>query len=269
MEAPKRKRGRPKGSKSKETIMEEVSPDEVISHVPKDVVLPDVSGDPIAAISDISKEVKKYKAEYSLPRVGNFYVFKIYESNGRSRILISHMDFNDSFPLSERLVMTPFGPTKGLSCPVVLRFVDIVTDPETEEPIGVYQILSTPSMVKTGVDPLKIAGALSDEDIDQQIDTYVRQMALSYKMQRDLWKKYAETYKEEYKNLSERRMEVSEELAATAIELLVNAISATKDMFEEIRKKQLPWYQRYQTEIMIIIGAIAMIILMFMLGGRH
>jgi len=64
-------------------------------------------------------------------------------------------------------------------------------------------------------------------------------------------------------------MEVSEELAATAIELLVNAISATKDMFEEIRKKQLPWYQRYQTEIMIIIGAIALIILMFMLGGRH
>jgi len=45
--------------------------------------------------------------------------------------------------------------------------------------------------------------------------------------------------------------EISEELAATSIEMLVNAIMASKEIFDEIRKKNMPWYKRYQMEILL------------------
>ena len=271
----KRGRGRPKGAKNKTNIdkllKDETMPTSIIQESRSDVVIPEERTDAISELlnKDDADMQAGYKAEPSLPRLGKFYVIKIREPDNRSRILISHMDFNDSFPLTTRKIITTFGVADGLACPVVMRFVDVITDPETEEPIGVYHVISTPSMVRTGVDPRKIASSLSKEDIDDDMAEYTRHKALSYKMQRDLWRKDAETYKENYKDLAEKRMEISEELAATAIEMLVNAIMASKEMFDEIRKKNMPWYQRYQMEILLLIGGAALVWLITsgVLGG--
>jgi len=260
----KRGRGRPKGSKNKSNIDKlvktEISPAELVDERKFDTVLPDIREDAISALLREDAEIETdYKSEPSLPKIGKFYVMKIREPDNKSRILISHIDFNDSFPLTTRKIITTFGAADGLACPIVMRFVDVITDPESEEPIGIYHVISTPSMVRTGVDPRKIASSLSKPDIDNQMSEYTRHRALSYKMQRDLWRKDAETYKEQYKDLAEKRMEISEELAATAIEMLVNAIMASKEMFDEIRKKNMPWYQRYQMEILAIVAVLALI----------
>lgn len=260
----KRGRGRPKGSKNKSNIDKlvktEISPAELVDERKFDMVLPDIREDAISALLREDAEIETdYKSEPSLPKIGKFYVMKIREPDNKSRILISHIDFNDSFPLTTRKIITTFGAADGLACPIVMRFVDVITDPESEEPIGIYHVISTPSMVRTGVDPRKIASSLSKPDIDNQMSEYTRHRALSYKMQRDLWRKDAETYKEQYKDLAEKRMEISEELAATAIEMLVNAIMASKEMFDEIRKKNMPWYQRYQMEILAIVAVLALI----------
>jgi len=267
----KRGRGRPKGAKNKSNIDKlvktEVSPAELIDERKFDTVLPDIREDAISALLREDAEIETdYKSEPSLPKIGKFYVMKIREPDNKSRILISHIDFNDSFPLTTRKIITTFGAADGLACPIVMRFVDVITDPESEEPIGIYHVISTPSMVRTGVDPRKIASSLSKPDIDNQMSEYTRHRALSYKMQRDLWRKDAETYKEQYKDLAEKRMEISEELAATAIEMLVNAIMASKEMFDEIRKKNMPWYQRYQMEILAI-GAVLALIWLFSSGA--
>jgi len=260
----KRGRGRPKGAKNKSNIDKlvktEISPAELVDERKFDTVLPDIREDAISALLREDAEIETdYKSEPSLPKIGKFYVMKIREPDNKSRILISHIDFNDSFPLTTRKIITTFGAADGLACPIVMRFVDVITDPESEEPIGIYHVISTPSMVRTGVDPRKIASSLSKPDIDNQMSEYTRHRALSYKMQRDLWRKDAETYKEQYKDLAEKRMEISEELAATAIEMLVNAIMASKEMFDEIRKKNMPWYQRYQMEILAIVAVLALI----------
>jgi hypothetical protein len=268
-ETKKRGPGRPKGSKNKKTLQklvrEEISPADVIKQDAGDVVLPSDEMDAVEELLGREEEEAPstlyYKATATLPKVGNFYVMKIIESNQRSRILISHLDFNDSFPLSTRKVVTKYGIADGLSCPVVMRFIDIITDPETEEPIGIYHVISTPTMVRTGIDPRKIAAALTLQSVEEQMDEYNKHKALSYKMQRDLWRKRAEIYEESYKELAEKRMEISEELAATAIEMLVNAIMASKEIFDEIRKKNMPWYKRYMTELLLLIGAIFIIYL--------
>lgn len=267
----KRGRGRPKGAKNKSNIDKlvktEISPAELVDERKFDTVLPDIREDAISALLREDAEIETdYKSEPSLPKIGKFYVMKIREPDNKSRILISHIDFNDSFPLTTRKIITTFGAADGLACPIVMRFVDVITDPESEEPIGIYHVISTPSMVRTGVDPRKIASSLSKPDIDNQMSEYTRHRALSYKMQRDLWRKDAETYKEQYKDLAEKRMEISEELAATAIEMLVNAIMASKEMFDEIRKKNMPWYQRYQMEILAI-GAVLALIWLFSSGA--
>lgn len=274
----KRRPGRPKGSRNKKTMAKlakrtEVSPADIVQQDVGDVILPSDSIDAVQELLDQEEgetpSAMFYKATASLPRVGKFYVMKIRESSDRHRILISHLDFNDSFPLSTRKVITKYGIADGLSCPVVMRFIDIITDPETEEPIGIYHVISTPTMVRTGIDPRQIAAALSHQDVEEQMSEYNRHKALSYKMQRDLWRKRAEVYEESYRDLADKRMEISEELAATAIEMLVNAIMASKEIFDEIRKKNMPWYQRYQMEILLAIGAvfIAFLILSGQVGG--
>ncbi len=270
----KRGRGRPKGSKNKKTlsklsVREEISPADIVKQDAGDVILPSDDHE-IDAVQELlsqeegdSPSTLFYKATATLPRVGKFFVIKIIESNDRSRILISHLDFNDSFPLSTRKVVTKYGIADGLSCPVVMRFIDVITDPETEEPIGIYHVISTPTMVRTGIDPRQIAAALTHQDVEEQMDEYNKHKALSYKMQRDLWRRRAEVYEESYKELAEKRMEISEELAATAIEMLVNAIMASKEIFDEIRKKNMPWYKRYQMELLLVIGAIFIAIILF------
>jgi len=265
----KRSRGRPKGSKNKRSLsklnLEEVSPADIIREEVGDIVLPtddiEDSVQDLLAVEEEEAPSALYKSTAVLPKVGKFYVIKIREPNNRSRILISHLDFNDSFPLASRQVVSKYGITDGLSCPVVMRFIDIITDPETEEPIGIYHVISTPTMVRTGIDPRKMAQALTLQDVEEQVDEINKHKALSYKMQRDLWKRRAEVYEESYKDLSEKRMEISEELAATAIEMLVNAIMASKEIFDEIRKKNMPWYKQYQMELLLLIGGIALFLL--------
>lgn len=265
METKKRGRGRPKGSKNKATIAkllaQKVAPETIVGVSASDMDIPEGTED---IIDKLIREHggRKYavaKGAPSVPRMGNYYVIKIREPNGRSRIILSHMDFHDSFPLATRKVITKFGIANGLSCPIVMRFLDVVTDPESEEPIGVYQLMTSPSIVRTAMDPRKLSEILTGDEVDEAMDEHMRHKALSYKMQRDLWRKEAETYKEQYNDLSERGLEMSEELTATALEQLVQGIMSSKEIFDDIRKKQMPWYERYQDKILLVAGVGALI----------
>ena len=181
----KRGRGRPKGSKNKKIgdilHKEVVRPDLIVASDSSSGLLPEkLPDDIIGNLLKVDDLETDYKSEPSLPRIGKFYVIKIREPDNRSRILISHMDFNDSFPLTTRRIMTPLGLANGLACPVVMRFVDVITDPETEEPIGVYHVISTPSMVRTGVDPRRVAESLTKGEVDEQLSEYTRHKALCF-----------------------------------------------------------------------------------------
>lgn len=265
METIKRGRGRPKGSKNKKTIellkSQQTDPEIIVGESISDMEIPEGTED---IVDKLIKEHggKRYqgaKGAPSVPRIGRYYVMKIREPGGRSRIVLSHMDFHDSFPLATRRVITKYGIANGLSCPIVMRFLDVVTDPESEEPIGVYQLMTSPSIVRTAIDPRRTAELLTGVEVDDVIEEHMHHRALSYKMQRDLWRKEAETYKERYTDLSNRGLEMSEELTATALEQLVQGIMSSKEIFDDIRKKQMPWYQRYQNEILAIAGIGALI----------
>lgn len=261
----KRGRGRPKGSRNKKTIeklsAQTVAPETIVGESVSDMSIPEGTEDIIDQLmrEHGGEKYRTAKGAPSVPRMGKYFVMKIREPDGRSRIILSHMDFHDSFPLATRRVITKFGIANGLSCPIVMRFLDVVTDPESEEPIGVYQLMTSPSTVRTAIDPKKLAEILTGDEVDEAMDEHMRHKALSFKMQRDLWRKEAETYKEQYSDLSERGLEMSEELTATALEQLVQGIMSSKEIFDDIRKKQMPWYERYQNELLAVAGIGALI----------
>jgi len=189
----KRGRGRPKGSRNKKTmeklLAQEIDPETIVGGSTPDMSIPEGTED---IVDQLMREHggKKYgtaKGAPSVPRMGKYFVMKIREPNGRSRIILSHMDFHDSFPLATRRVITKFGIANGLSCPIVMRFLDVVTDPESEEPVGVYQLMTSPSVVRTAIDPRKLATVLTGDEIDEAMDEHMRHKALCFDDQTEIF----------------------------------------------------------------------------------
>ena len=104
----------------------------------------------------VDGKARYYPATTTVPRAGKFYGIRTYEDEGRSRILISHKDYNESFPFSDGPVITPYGLDNGKTCTVTIKLVDVMVDVSAERVIGVFLVVMTPSFAQIDVNAVRL-----------------------------------------------------------------------------------------------------------------
>lgn len=176
---------------------------------------------------------RMYAATTSVPIAGKFFVMQTVEDDDRTRILISHRDFNESFPFSEGGVLTKFGMSNGTTCNVTLKLVDVVVDVVSERVIGVYHVLMTPAFAQRGVDVEKLVDKLTKQDMFQIKEEILVHEALMLKFQLEEAVKQSETYRQTLFERQGNVRELAEDFAAPIIEVTLSALRATEEMFDK------------------------------------
>lgn len=206
---------------------------------------------------------RMYAATTSVPIAGKFFVMQTFEDEDRTRILISHRDFNESFPFSEGVVLTKYGPSKGITCNVTLKLVDVVVDVVSERVIGVYHVLMTPTFAQRGVDVEKLVDKLSKQDMLQIKEEILVHEALMLKFQLEESVKQSETYRQTLFERQSNIRELAEDFAAPIIEVTLSALRATEEMFDK-------WFAKDESSILKFLKSnwkiIAIIFAILMIG---
>ena len=115
--------------------------------------------------SIVDGKARYYPATTATPRSGKCYGIRTFEDDDRSRILISHKDYNESFPFSEGAVLTKYGIDTGKTCNITTKLVDVMIDVSSEKVIGIYLVIMTPSFAQIDVDAVRLVIQLEQHDI--------------------------------------------------------------------------------------------------------
>jgi len=214
--------------------------------IEKGFVAPPLSdeGDEVSGSSHVLYEAivdgraRYYSATTATPRSGKFYGIRTYEDDDRSRVLISHKDYNESFPFSEGAVLTKYGIDTGKTCNITLKLVDVMIDVGSEKVIGVYLVIMTPSFAQIDVDAVRLVRQLEQKDISKIKEETLTHEALMLKFQLQEAIKQAETYRQALFDRDTNIVKLAEDFAAPIIETTIAALSAAKDMFEEYYKNK-------------------------------
>jgi len=184
----------------------------------------------------VDGKARYYPATTATPRSGKFYGIRTFEDEDRSRILISHKDYNESFPFSEGAVLTKYGIDTGKTCNITLKLVDVMIDVISEKVIGIYLVIMTPSFAQIDVDAVRLVKELEQQDISKIKEETLTHEALMLKFQLHEAIKQAETYRQALFDRDTNIVKLAEDFAAPIIETTISALSAAKDMFEEYYK---------------------------------
>jgi hypothetical protein len=192
----------------------------------------------------VDGKARYYSATTATPRAGKFYGIRTFEDDDRSRILISHKDWNESFPFSDGAVLTKYGIDTGKTCNITTKLVDVMLDVSTEKIIGIYLVIMTPSFAQIDVDAVRLVKELEQKDISRIKEETLTHEALMLKFQLKEAMKQAETYRQALFDRDTNIVKLAEDFAAPIIETTISALSAAKDMFEEYYKsKDGNWFR--------------------------
>jgi len=186
----------------------------------------------------VDGKARYYPATTATPRAGKFYGIRTFEDDDRSRILISHKDWNESFPFSDGAVLTKYGIDSGKTCNITTKLVDVMLDVSTEKVIGIYLVIMTPSFAQIDVDAVRLVRELEQKDISRIKEETLTHEALMLKFQLHEAMKQAETYRQALFDRDTNIVKLAEDFAAPIIETTIAALSAAKDMFEEYYKSK-------------------------------
>lgn len=211
----------------------------------------------------IDGKAKQYPVTTITPRKGKFYVIRTYESKGRSRIIVSPKDWNESFPFSKGPVLTKYGITEGHTCNITMKLIDVMIDVVSEEVIGVYLIIMTPNFAQIDVDAKKLLQTVTDYDVLKAKEEIITHEALNLKFQLDEAMQRAETYRQALFDRETNIVKLAEDFAAPIIETTLAALAATKDMFDQYYKDRAPFLEKYKWYILTLIIIAAATILYF------
>lgn len=225
-----------------------------------------ISSDYVLYESIIDGKSRYFPATTATPKGGKFYGIKTYEDNDRSRILLSHKDFSESFPFSEGPVLTKYGVDMGKTCNVTLKLVDVLLDIATERVIGVYLVIMTPSFAQIDVDAVRLIREVEVKDIARVKEAVLVHEALMLKFQLKEAVERAETYRQALFNRETDIVKLAEDFAAPIIENTLAALSAAKNMFEEYyRHKNDNVFKKYWKHILgaALLTAIGLLVYFF------
>ena len=215
----------------------------------------------------VDGKARYYPATTATPRSGKFYGIRTFEDDDRSRILISHKDYNESFPFSEGAVLTKYGIDTGKTCNITTKLVDVMLDVSTERVIGIYLVIMTPSFAQIDVDAVRLVKELEQHDISRIKEETLTHEALMLKFQLHEAIKQAETYRQALFDRDTNIVKLAEDFAAPIIETTISALSAAKDMFEEYYKtKNGNWFMQNWKLVIAISVFTAAAALLYLLG---
>lgn len=215
----------------------------------------------------VDGKVRRYPTTTITPKRGKFFVMRTYETNGSSRILVSPQDWNESFPFSIGPVLTKYGLSDGQTCNITLKLIDVMLDVSSEEIIGVYLVVMTPSFAKIDVDARKLLKTVTEVDVLRAKEEVMVHEALNFKFQLEEALQRAETYRQALFNRETDIVKLAEDFASPIIETTLAALAATKDMFDQYYKDKETWMEQYKWYILAAAGAVLFFIFYFMVGG--
>lgn len=212
----------------------------------------------------VDGERKRYPVTTGVPTAGRFFVFRTYELDGDSRIIISPRDWDASFGFSEGPILTKYGFGTGNTCNITLKLVDVMIDVATEDIVGVYLLLMSPRFAQITVNPRKITEEFTDDIKNDIKERVLTNEALMLKFQLDEAIKRAETYREAMMNANHNIVEMAEAFAAPVVEAAIAALDAPENMFDRYGRTR-PWYEKYEEQLKMVILAV-FLLGMFALG---
>lgn len=217
----------------------------------------------------IDGKIRRYPTTTITPKKGKFFVMRTYESDGRSRILVSPKDWNESFPFSVGPVLTKYGLADGQTCNITLKLIDVMVDISSEEVIGVYLVVMTPSFAQINVDARKLIKTVTNYDVLRAKEEVMTHEALNLKYQLDEAMQRAETYRQALFERETNIVTLAEDFAAPIIETTLGALAATKDMFDQYYGNESTFWEQWKVYIIIMLLAIGSlgIYLLFGRGG--
>lgn len=215
----------------------------------------------------VDGKVRQYPTTTITPKRGKFFVMRTYETNGTSRILISPKDWNESFPFSIGPVLTKYGLSDGQTCNITLKLIDVMLDISSEEIIGVYLVVMTPSFAKIDVDARRLVRSVTEADVLRAKEEVMVHEALNLKFQLDEALQRAETYRQALFNRETDIVKLAEDFASPIIETTLAALAATKDMFDQYYKDKESWVEQYKWYIASAAVAIIFLVAYFIFGG--
>jgi len=201
--------------------------------------------------ANVEGTVRSYPVAVSTPRAGRFFVMKTYEEDGRSRIIISPKDWNETFTFSEGMVITKYGLAKGSTCNVTLKLIDVLVDVDSERVIGVYIAMMSPNFSRLDVDVHKLLAESTQSDIGQIKEEVLVHEGLMLKFQLDEAIRRGETYRQALVGRNINVVKLGEDFAAPIVEITLGALDATKRMFEQYYGSTEPWYVRHKKALLI------------------
>jgi len=217
--------------------------------------------------ANIDGKVRRYPTTTITPRRGKFFVMRTYESDGRSRIIVSPKDWNESFPFSVGPVLTKYGLADGQTCNITLKLIDVMVDITSEEVIGVYLVVMTPSFAQMDVDARKLIKTVTDYDVMRAKEEIMTHEALNLKYQLDEAMQRAETYRQALFDRQTNIVKLAEDFAAPIIETTLGALAATKDMFDQYYGNESSFWEQWKVYVIIMILAIGALAV-YLLFGR-
>ena len=215
----------------------------------------------------IDGKMRRYPTTTITPKRGRFFVMRTYESDGRSRILVSPKDWNESFPFSVGPVLTKYGLADGQTCNITLKLIDVMVDITSEEVIGVYLVVMTPSFAQIDVDAKKLIKTVTDYDVHRAKEEVMTHEALNLKYQLDEAMQRAETYRQALFDRETNIVKLAEDFAAPIIETTLGALAPTKDMFDQYYGQDGSFWEKWKVYIIIMILAVGALAA-YLLFGR-
>jgi hypothetical protein len=207
----------------------------------------------------IDGKTRRFPTTTITPRRGKFFVMRTYEADGRTRILVSPKDWNESFPFSTGPVLTKYGLTDGNTCNISLKLIDVMIDIASEEFIGVYLVVMTPSFAQIDVDVKKLIRTVTDYDVLRAKEEVMTHEALNMKYQLEEAMERAETYRQALFDRETNIVKLAEDFAAPIIETTLGALAATKDMFEQYYGQEESNWSKNKAYVIIMIIAIGLL----------
>lgn len=242
------------------TDIEKVIADEKRSHVDSSYVLYEAM---------IDGKAKYYPASTVTPKAGKFFAIRTVEDNNNSRILLSHKDYNESFPFSEGQILTKYGIGNGKTCNITLKLVDVMVDVSREKILGVYLVVMTPSFAQMDVDAVRLIKELEQQDISRVKEEILIHEALMLKFQLQEAMKQSETYRQALFDRDTNIVKLAEDFAAPIIERTISALTSTDNMFDEYYRQKggiSYWFKKNWKKLAAVIGLVIGGIFLYLYG---
>jgi len=203
-----------------------------------------------------------------IPRVGNFYVFRVTLDDGSVRYLISPLNATSTFSFKKREVQTEYGIAEAPACAMQLKLVGVAPDYRTGRLIGVYQVMSADNFVKAGLKVQELRDSLDRDLLRKQLLAIEYNTALRLKHLLDLRNQEIMTLQRAVRDFTVDIPQAASEMAAAMVTYEELALKSAQESLKKLSTKKWAFINSWWFWAMIILAILAFIAFLPTLGGR-